>query len=470
MTMRTRWNGRVAHATGALAAAAVLAVSARSVAQTTPACSTLAPNNPVFISGSSASQPVLQALAKVLGTSVSIIYQNPDSCFGLNDAIVGQPSTEAGIKTQYLDPVNGATACTLDAAPTTQVVDIGVSDVFPATCQGNLGMGGTTAGAQMEVEGPIQAMTIAVPQMSTATSINAAAANIVFGNDAMSVPVGTWTVPLAIFTRPDTSGTLNMIGTAIGLLANRWVNATPGTTPVPTNQASSTGAMFSDLAGATNANATIGILSDEAVIQNNAKNLLDSGTGTTVKPLAFQGVTQTCAYLPDSKLGATDRINVREGRYDIWGPLHFVTNVSNGALTAPHAAAAAIVLNYFIATGPNGGTPIPTASDAGVDAGAGAVTSTAEQALIAAEANTTISGGGVVPWCAMEVVRTSEIGAEASYQPDIPCGCYFESIAAGATVSPYCQPCNVANGNADCNPEGGTSAYPVCRYGYCEVK
>src|SRR5271155_1320940 len=115
--MRTRWNGRVACATGGLAAAAVLAVSARAEAA---ACSTYP--NPVFISGSSASQPVLQALAGVLQQSVSIIYQNPDSCLGLGDALTGTASTEAGIKTQYLDPVNGATACSL--APTPEVPDI----------------------------------------------------------------------------------------------------------------------------------------------------------------------------------------------------------------------------------------------------------------------------------------------------------------------------------------------------------
>src|SRR5271155_332909 len=182
--MRTRWNGRVACATGGLAAAAVLAVSARAEAA---ACSTYP--NPVFISGSSASQPVLQALAKVLGSSVSIIYQNPDSCLGLNDALVGEASTEAGIKTQYLDPVAGATACTLDATP--QIVDIGVSDVFPATCLANGFITATEAGSTLEVEGPIQAMTIAVPTAAFngagSTSISAAAANIVFGNDATIV-------------------------------------------------------------------------------------------------------------------------------------------------------------------------------------------------------------------------------------------------------------------------------------------
>ena len=70
-----------------------------------------------------------------------------------------------------------------------------------------------------------------------------------------------------------------------------------------------------------------------------------------------------------------------------------------------------------------------------------------------------------VPQCAMEVMTTSEIGPEASYQPTGACGCYFESLTGkGTTLSSYCKTCTTAS--TDCtNP-----AYPACNFGYCEAQ
>jgi hypothetical protein len=467
--MRTRRTISVARGAAGLASVAVLAIAGRAEAQAdggTPACDSF--TNPVYISGSSASQPVLQALADTLGTSVAIIYQNPDSCLGVNDFLMTPPqaSTESGVATNYLNPTTQkATTCTIN--PTTDTVDIAVSDVFAATCtQYNSSIPALTS-SQVEIEGPIQAMTIVVPAASQgSSSISAEAANVVFGADAQGAIVPQWNQPTAIFTRANTSGTLNMIGTAIGLVPSMWANAAAAT-PAPANQKSSTGNMFTAIAAATtNVNQTIGILSDEAVVQKNTQALAlgaDGGTaGPTVRPLFYQHTGQTCGYLPDSSATTFDKVNVREGRYAIWGPLHFITSVgTNGQPNGVHASAVATVLNYFLATGPNPSAALYTA---GPDAG---TIDVAKQALITAEAMPNV--GGVVPWCAMHVMRTSEIGPEASFQPPEPCGCYFESVT-GSTLESYCKPCNLANLNADCNPEGGTSAYPVCRYGYCEVQ
>ncbi len=453
-------RGRIAYAAAGIAGVAVLGAPGRARAQAV-GCSTYP--NPVYISGSSASQPVLQALASVLGSNVSIIYQNPDSCFGLNDAITGSPSTETvantTVSSNFLDPVSGkAIGCTADPA---QAPDIGVSDVFLKTCQTRLGTATVPAGQNIvQVSGPIQAMTIAVPSMSAATSISAEAAYVVFGYDAMPFSVPPWTQPAGIFVRPQTSGTLNMIGEAIGLASAKWANDGLAT-PSSAQEENGTGGMFNVLASANsspNVNATIGILSAESVIQRNAGVAAGGGT---VKVLPFQATGQSCGYYPDSSSTQFDKLNVRQGRYDIWGPLHFVVNVdSTGYPMGAHKDAAATVLNYFIATGDGATQPFKVPGDAG------AITMDQEQLLIDAESKPLV--GGVVPWCAMQVMRTEEVGAEASYQPAAPCGCHFEFTAIGKTVSPYCQTCTT---NGDCkNPDGGASAYPTCRFGYCEAQ
>jgi hypothetical protein len=471
---------RLTVATATLAVAGVLGASTPAKAQTVPQACNAYPN-PVYISGSSASQPVLQTLAAILGTSVSIIYYKPDSCYGLNDTINPAPSTEgSNIGPFYLNPGGTADACAIDmeAGATVPVPDIGVSDVFLQTCEDALNIG-VPAGAKLaEVQGPIQAMTFAVPSASSATAISAEAAYVVFGYDATTYAVPQWNVPANIFVRPKSSGTLNMIGKAIGLDPSKWKNADLVATP-PAQQQAGTGNMVTAVSGASsNQDATIGILSYEALQQANAKAVATGGTGLTMKILPYQKAGATCGFLPDSSTAHADRLSVRQGDYDIWGPLHFIVNVDASGYPKPNNAATsadamATILNYFIQTGPASTvsqmdaeaplvvTPF-TAADAGADAGGG-ISAAHLQQLITAEA--TVSQGGVVPWCAMQVIRAAEIGAPASYQADTPCGCFFEKTAAGATVSPYCQTCS---SDADCAAAGACN--PKCRFGYCEAK
>src|SRR5258708_6684909 len=91
-SMRTRMRIPLAYGVAGLAGMAVLATAGQAAAA---ACDAL--TNPVYISGSSASQPILQALANALaagGSTISIIYQNPDSCLGVADLLAGTASTE----------------------------------------------------------------------------------------------------------------------------------------------------------------------------------------------------------------------------------------------------------------------------------------------------------------------------------------------------------------------------------------
>jgi hypothetical protein len=402
----------------------------------------------VFISGSTAAKPALQALAKALatdGSPIGIIYQNPDSCLGVNDLLSGIASTESGISVLFLGPDGTTTtSCTLDS-PTPNPVDIAVSDVFPATC------GVTLPSSVVEVQGPIQAMVFAAPggtSGSNATSISAEAAYVVFGWDATTYTVPQWNQPGSIFVRPQTSGTENMLGAAIGLASAKWANAATGSSS--SQQVASGGAMATKLATvATNENATIGPLGAENVASfNNAT----PAPSVPLKILAYQHTGQSCGYLPDSSSTTLDKINVRQGRYAIWGPLHVLANVSGGQPTGPHAAAVATILNYFVATGSNPNATPYMVGDSG------AASAADQQSLIAAEAKP----GYVVPWCAMQVMRTTEIGPEASYQPPEPCGCFYETTLGSPVAGHTCTACTT---NSSC-----PVSTPTCRYGFCEVQ
>ena len=295
-----------AHAVAWLLGGAILAVSGRAAADACPADSTT-----VYTSGSSAFVPVLQAVAKVLGSSVSIVNQKPGSCEGLDFILEGTKDTDAAA---WLKSDGTAPTCTLPMAGAT--IDIGFSDVYPATCSATFDTNLPAVGAGMaDFLGPVQAMTIAVPTASTESIISAEAAYMVFGF-AAATPANTiapWSLPGDVYVRFWDSGTLEMIGSAIGLPGGHWVNATNKASAQTTGN---TGAMQTAIlnSGAMRPNSTIGILST-------------SGLKTGIKALAFQGKGQLCSYLPDSSSSANDKINVRQGRYEIWGPEHMVTAV-----------------------------------------------------------------------------------------------------------------------------------------------
>jgi ABC-type phosphate transport system substrate-binding protein len=438
---------------------AVLTTAGPALAGTTD-CTAL--NNVVYVAGSSASQPYLQALANALGTSISIIYAAPTSCQGLAD--VTTQVQQAGSGFSYLDPTTGAAVgCTASGgAPYPAInVDIGVSDVYPSSCIVPviaLGDGGA-AGIQQDFHGPIQPMEIVVPYASSAFSISADAAYTVFGWGGQMYPVNPWTVPTAVWVRNDTSGTQVMVGAAIGLSAAKWLSDFSAEAGAA-QSAGGSGAMATDVinSGATQPNATIGILSaGTADPKRGAAGTNDAGVVTGLKPLAFQATNQDCGYYPDSQLSTFDKINVRQGRYAIWGPLHFVVNVDGSGNP--------------LATTATPANPVAS-SNASVAALIGAITHTTlsttstptlKQA-IAAETNSHF-----VPDCAMQVSRSAEVSTgssgEASYQPTGACGCYFESLTGGGTTtSSYCQTCS---SDTDCADAG---VYQKCNYGYCEAK
>jgi ABC-type phosphate transport system substrate-binding protein len=439
--------------TACLLGGAVVAVSGQAAAA---ACPTGA--NTVYFSGSSAFIPVVQAVANLLGAAVNIVYQKPGSCEGLAYVLGDMgtavlPDADAALS---LAPngASGGVACTLPTiavGATTEPaakIDIAVSDVYDATCQGSFDPNLNSVGSSTMTKdylGPIQAMTFAVPTASTEQVISAEAAYMVFGFDAMTTAesIMPWTVPTDIFVRFWDSGTLEMIATAINLPGGKWANATSKTSTQYTasTQAMTTALLTAAMKSTPDTNATIGILG--------AANYV-----TGLRPLAFQAVGQSCGYLPDSSSTAHDKLNVRQGRYAIWGPEHLVVNVdANGNPLGQNANTASVqaVLNALVAT-----SQAPAASSAD-----GGLTDAEEGMLISA---ISVPATGVIPQCAMQVTRSSEIGPEASYAPPAACSCAFEEAAGSVVAGHTCTACT-GTGAGVC-----TGATPACHFGYCEAE
>jgi hypothetical protein len=446
-------------AVAAFAGGAVLATAGPARAASVDCSNATTVPNPVYIAGSTASKPILLALAKVLAAqspAISILYSGPSSCVGLEDVVAGQTESTAW---SYLDPVSGAAdTCVAGANPyPAEYVDIGVADVFPSSCiQPQI----TLTSSFKEFHGAIQPMEIVVPWASSENAISYDAAYTVFGWAGEMYPVMPWTVPSAVWTRGDTSGTQLMTANAIGLAGNKWLtglSAEAGAAQI----ASSSGNMVTDIeaSGVTNPNATVGILSAGTLDPlKSAPGTNDAGAATGgLKPLAFQGKDEACSYYADSDLNHFDKINVRQGRYAIWGPLHFVSNVdgSGNPLTNPAGSA-----NLIPSTSANVAAVIALITHEGLT-----VNSAQLKTVITAEAS-----AHFVPDCAMEVARSSEVtlataGGEMSYAPTGACGCFFESLnGGGTTVSSYCQTCT---GDPDCADAG---VYTHCNYGYCEAQ
>jgi hypothetical protein len=186
-------------------------------------------------------------------------------------------------------------------------------------------------------------------------------------------------------------------------------------------------------------NASIGIVAADFADANRNPAAPPGGTAPPgIKILAYKHTGQTCGYLPDSDATHYDKINVRQGRYAIWGQVHIVTAVDTTG-TATNGMVNTI-LQYFASVGR---TPDQT------------LTTTQKQNMIDAEAD-----AFTVPWCAMQVERTSEIGAPVPFAPTEPCGCYYEAHKASPVTA-----CTMCADDTACS-----APTPKCRYGFCEAR
>ncbi len=375
--------------------------------------------HPVYVTGSSAVKPFLDAIAKNLAQAdspITIVYPSslPGSCVGVR--AVGAGATKVTGTATYYDDTGAAQTCDLSAlnGGTGAIADIGASDVFASSCvnydevSGHEGIG--------DFFGPNQVMTFAVPHASSQKLISAEAAYLTFGFDDAGAGV-PWDDKTIRYRRNENSGTQSMIAIATypGVV-NAPLKFNNHATGVANSQA-----MITALASPTgDADATIGILATGETDANR----------DTITRLAFQDYGQTCSYYPDSELTSFDKMNVRDGHYQIWGPVHLFTPVNSSGV--PTSADAATVIDALTNKGK-------------------------DQALL----DLAISKF-VVPQCAMQVTRDAEIGALSSYQPDASCGCYFDAHVPGGSAPAECTVCS---DDSDCG-----SDRPACNYGFCEVQ
>ena len=360
--------------------------------------------NQVFVYGSTASGPDWGPLAVALSgnaDSPTIVYSGQGSCTGVG-AILGTALT-AGTFT-YFNGTTGAAGASCTLASANRIADLGVSDVFPLSCPGVTQDQITAASIQDFHNFFIQSMNFVVPKndATAPTTITAAAAYVAVGLGGVGTGIpadslviaqfsGTPAVSTNFFIRNNKSGTQTMLGKAIGVDAAKWVGKDEG----------GAGAVVTAISSGPSG--SIGILVSGDV----------DAHPTAISKLAFQATGQTCAFYPDSASGTHDKINVREGRYDVWGPLHVMAKVAAGV---PTSAAAKSVLDGLAAP---------------------------DTALIDAEV-----AASVTPVCAMHASCDEEMGPISSFMPDTPCGCYFDKKATGSTT---CTACTTATAATDCS-------------------
>lgn len=375
--------------------------------------------------------PLVQVVANAVSAWALVVYVPTPPCSALQNLAMATPGNTAALT---LNPTGSTTACMADAvAP-----DLAVSDVYPDTCVQNLGIAPLTS-SELDFLGPVQTSTIVTASSSSEKVISADAAYVVFGFGAANYVVSPWSDPASIFVPDQQSGPLNLIGATIGLSPSNWAGAANSTI---TSTSNLTKALKADATPS----ATIGILPGTVASQTSG-----------IRVLAYQHSTQQCGFLPDSDSLHFDKIYVRQGRYTLWGPTHFVVHVDAAGTVLDHTGQPSAVLRAALdaltASAPGGAQ-----SGADVDSSVYAEGDAGTPAIDPQSFTRAVASASFVPWCAMQVLRTADGAAEASYQAPAPCGCFFES-ALGATTS-LCPTCG---SNADCTGTAGT-----CRYGYCE--
>jgi hypothetical protein len=333
-------------------------------------------------------------------TKQRIVEQGPSS-----------PYNPKAQPTFYYDATGNQVPCTLgDSAsgPVSHFVDVGESDVFADSCADTIGFHPTIAADIGAYTGPIQAMTYLVPGTSTQIAISAEAANAVYGHGGVPDPTKLpWVDPAQFYNRTSSTGTNQLLSRAMTVNPTKWWGVDKKTA---SGMITALEAVPSD-----QAEKTIGVVSTD---------LADQARGN-LKVLAFQATGQTCGFWPDSTPFATDKQNVRDGHYPIWGPLHFYTKLVAGAPTEP---AGSFVLRFSVPR--------------------------LDQGLVEA-----ISKSGNVPQCAMHVQRDIEMGDLRSYTSPYDCDCIFMKSATGAAPAE----CKACAASTEC-----PSDRPACNYGFCE--
>jgi len=365
-------------------------------------CSELNLPNPIYGAGGSAITATLGRVASALAglpEPITILFADPGACIGY------QAFLESNVTTtfKYWDATGAQLSC--DPEVTGQQVDFAHMGNTADFCPGL-----SLPDGVKDYLGPIQTLNIITSVNSSESSISSEALYFIYGFGAES-DAAPWTVEANLAKRSSTSFVHLFLADSVGLSPEKFKG-----TQIGSNQESVNAVVA---AAATDPDSTLGYVSGSAADNNR----------DTVKTLAYQHTGQSCGYYPDSTETALDKINVRQGLYQLWTPGHFFAKVDDSG--QPLDARVASLIGWF-----DGSLAAPP----GVD-----VTSI-------------IIESGDIPSCAMQVTREGVTGPISSFAPAQPCGCSFENEATGQTS------CDACAEDADC---GATA--PKCRFNFCEA-
>ena len=366
-------------------------------------CSSVAPNI-IYITGSTNLPPLIKAVQPLLSAAAQpyvAVFAPQTSCKGAAAILDADPSKHiiknvANNNAFYYDASGSQQYCALD--PNGNTVDIGESDVYPASCAYSV----VTDTA--DYLGPIQAIAMVVPSASTQTVISAEAAHLVFGAGGDNGHVAPWSDPHYYFTRSSGTGTTQLVARAatVDPLMMWGIDRLSAANLVASMEAIDPSV----------AESVIGLLSSD---------FADKGRAN-LRELAFQQHGQSYGYLPDSNIDGFDKANVRDGHYPIWGAIHLLAATSNGV---PSQAASALITQFTVPK--------------------------LDPALVAA-----IIDSGFVPSCAMKVNHATELGALVAFKPAFGCGCFYDQRVNNNTA------CAMCRGPGDCSSAAPACNYGFC--------
>ena len=415
-----------------LTALLVLAPVGRASAQENPPCDAIPGlTGPVIYGvGGSAQTPLIGRIASALASAadpITIVYQDSGACKALEglDPNVAPENRYLTGEAKYWTS-DSATAFKVCVLPADTSADFGSMQQYADFCPN---VDGLYEGIG-DFKGPVGTVALIVPTQSSQNSISTDAVHFIFGFGDES-GVEPWVDDSYIVRRNATSAVQLYLAAAadlpdafnpnVGVDVKTNANsinfvAAGGVRP----EAEASPGVDKPAVTVANFEATIGFVSGEQADNNRDK----------VRTLAYQHRGQECAYWPDSTATSFDKINVRRGLYYLWADVHFFAAIEDdGSVTDENVAK---FIGYIT----------------------GDVEAPAELPIL-----DIFIDNGNIPRCAMQVQRDADLGALASFQPDEPCGCYFEERANGESSCEECED------DDDC-PDSD----PVCRHGFCEVK
>ena len=369
----------------------------------------------IWVENGDTQEPLIKRLGKQLmqttGQTLRIIYRNRPTCeLAQNFYTTRDLSAVAGRPIRYIpeDPafnpaVDAAITCDAPATPPSLMLAIGAT--LLSSC--------TTLSAKpadtVVVNGPNQAYGFIVNKASAQVAITAEEGYLAFGFTGGTGNATPWLDQTLRFTRGNTASTTLTTSANIGLTAAQML---VGAAPLVM-----TSTMIITNVEQNDAQSSIGALGGDLYDANRDK----------VKMLAFKGFRQRYAYFPDASSTSFDKQNVRDGHYLPWSstPYIYVQGV--------------------------GGPADPTVKRV-VDLVFGNAVETDVNGLLS------VAQSGLVPQCAMKVKREFDGSDLSLFDPEVPCGCFYEkSVPQGASA------CTVCQNDTPC----GTGK---CRFGFCEAK